>query len=164
MRNELETSSDKGGGAVPGPAPVEEEHGVTFWIAAAIGWTAIAIGVFGIVDHPMAVHAFKLFRLLIGLNIFNDAIVVPIVLAVAVLVRRRSPRWLMAPAQVWLIISAVVCLYAYPFVGDYGRTPSNPSLLPFNYAHRALLLLGIITAACGVYAVVAWRRSRVSEV
>jgi hypothetical protein len=146
------------------PSTGEEEHGATFWIAVAIGWTAIGIGLFGVFDHSTSVHAFKLLRLLIGLNIVNDAIIVPVVLGIAYVVRRKSPRWLMAPAQVWLMMCGVICLYAYPFVGDYGRMASNPSLLPFNYAHRLLLLLGIITAACSVLAFISWRRARPSEV
>jgi hypothetical protein len=79
-------------------------HGITFWIGLAVGWVAILIGLFGIFDHASQANPFKVFRLLIGLNIFNDAVVVPLVLGLAFAVHRWAPRWLLVPAQVWLII------------------------------------------------------------
>ena len=135
-----------------------EGHGITFWIGLAVGWVAILIGLFGIFDHGSQANPFKVFRLLIGLNIFNDAVVVPVVLGLAFAVHRWAPRWLLVPAQVWLIISGVTSLYAYPLVGDFGRKPSQPSELPFNYAHNLLIVLGCITLFCVGLAVRSWRR------
>jgi len=137
-----------------------EDHGIIFWIGLAVGWVAIIIGLFGIFDHGPQANPLKVFRLLIGLNIFNDAVVVPLVLGLASAVHRWAPRWLMAPAQVWLIISGVVSLYAYPLVGDFGRKPSQPSELPFNYAHNLLIVLGCVTLFCAGLAVRSWRRQR----
>jgi hypothetical protein len=137
-----------------------ERHGITFWIGLAVGWAAIIIGLFGIFDHGSQANPFKVFRLLIGLNIFNDAVVVPVVLGVVFAVRRWAPRWLLVPAQVWLILCGVVSLYAYPLVGDFGRKPSQPSELPFNYSHNLLIVLGCISLFCAGLAVRSWRRQR----
>ena len=137
-----------------------EGHGITFWIGLAVGWVAIIIGLFGIFDHGSQANPLKVFRLLIGLNIFNDAIVVPVVVGVAFALHRWAPRWLLVPAQVWLIISGVVSLYAYPLVGDFGRKPSQPSELPFNYSHNLLIVLGCVTLFCSGLAVRSWRRKR----
>jgi hypothetical protein len=137
-----------------------EGHGITFWIGLAVGWVAIIIGLFGIFDHGSQANPLKVFRLLIGLNIFNDAIVVPVVVGVAFALHRWAPRWLLVPAQVWLIISGVVSLYAYPLVGDFGRKPSQPSELPFNYSHNLLIVLGCVTLFCAGLAVRSWRRKR----
>ena len=137
-----------------------ERHGIIFWIALAVGWVAIIIGLFGIFDHGSQANPFKVFRLLIGLNIFNDAVVVPVVLGVAFAVRRWAPRWLLVPAQVWLILCGVVSLYAYPLVGDFGRKPSQPSELPFNYSHNLFIVLGCISLFCVGLAVRSWRRQR----
>lgn len=137
-----------------------QSHGASFWIGLAVGWVAILIGLFGIFDHGSQADPLKVFRLLIGLNIFNDAVVVPVVLGVAFAVNRWAPRWLLVPAQVWLITCGVVSLYAYPFVGDFGRKPSQPSELPFNYAHNLLTVLGCITLFCAGLAIRSWRRRR----
>jgi hypothetical protein len=137
-----------------------ERHGIAFWIGFALGWIAIIIGLFGIFDHGAQANPFKVFRLLIGLNIFNDAVVVPVVLGVAFAVQRWAPRWLLVPAQVWLILCGVVSLYAYPLVGDFGRKPSQPSELPFNYAHNLFIVLGCISIFCAGIGVRSWRRQR----
>ena len=124
------------------------------------GGSPSSLGCSGIFDHGSQANPLKVFRLLIGLNIFNDAILVPVVLGLALAVHRWAPRWLLAPAQVWLIISGVVSLYAYPLVGDFGRKPSQPSELPFNYSHNLLIVLGCITLFCAGLALRSWRRER----
>jgi hypothetical protein len=137
-----------------------ERHGAIFWIGLAVGWVIIIIGLFGIFDHGSQANPLKVFRLLIGLNIFNDAVVVPVVLCVAFALQRWAPRWLLAPAQVWLILCGVVSLYAYPLVGDFGRKPSQPSELPFNYSHNLFIVLGCISLFCAGLAVRSRRRQR----
>jgi uncharacterized membrane protein len=131
--------------AIEGAATEEERPRVSFWIGLVAGWVAIVIGLFGVLDHPGSANPFKVLRLLIGLNIVNDALVVPVVLLLGLVVRRWMPRWLLMPAQVWLIISGVVTLYAFPLVRSYGKSKVNPSQLPFNYSHNLLIVLGCIT-------------------
>jgi hypothetical protein len=137
----------------------EAEPGKAFWAALIVGWVSIVIGLFGILDHRSSANPFKVFRLLVGLNVFNDAVVVPVVLGLAFAVHRWAPRWLLAPMQIWLIVSGVVSLYAYPLVGAFGKKPSQPSELPFNYAHNLLIVLGCITLFCLGLAVRSWRRA-----
>jgi fatty acid desaturase len=148
---------------VAGPDTVSsagDEHGPTFWILLVVGWVAIAIGLFGVFDHPRQASAFNVFRLLIGLNIVNDAIAIPVLLLVAWAVRRWVPAWGLVPVQVWLIVGGIVTLYAYPLVGSYGKARANASQLPFNYAHNLLIVLGCITVACGLLAFRSWRKER----
>lgn len=137
-----------------------EKHGSTFWILLVVGWIAIAIGLFGVFDHPRQASAFNVFRLLVGLNIVNDAIAIPVLLLVAWAVRSRVPAWGLVPVQVWLIVGGIVTLYAYPLVGSYGKARANASQLPFNYAHNLLIVLGCITVACGLLAFRSWRKER----
>jgi hypothetical protein len=129
----------------------------------AIGWTVIGIGLFGVFDHPGSANAFKVFRLLIGLNVVNDAAVIPTLLLLAFAVRRLAPRWLIMPAQVWFIMAGAVTVYAYPMVGDFGRSKVNPSILPHNYAHNLLIVLGCITAFSAFLAWRSWRRARLMQ-
>ena len=138
----------------------EEDSGKVFWALAAIGWTAIGIGLFGVFDHPGTANAFKVFRLLVGLNVVNDAVVIPTLLLLAFAVRRLAPRWLIMPIQVWFIMAGAVTVYAYPMVGDFGRAKTNSSILPHDYAHSLLIVLGCITTFCALLAWRSWSRPR----
>lgn len=143
--------------------PSSAEGSAAFWALAAIGWTVIGVGLFGVFDHPRSANAFKVFRLLVGLNVVNDAVVIPTLLLLAFLVRRLAPNWLMMPVQVWFIMAGAVAVYAYPLVGDFGRSKTNPSILPHNYAHSLLIVLGCITAFSALVAWRSWRRARLTQ-
>jgi hypothetical protein len=104
--------------------------------------------------------------LLIGLNVVNDAIVIPIVFVLAWLVRRMLPRWAVVPVEIGLFASAVVVLYAYPLVGGWGHTArAGPSRLPHDYADSLAVVLGVIWLVCALGALAAgqWRRRRASS-
>ncbi|HEY3841813.1 MAG TPA: hypothetical protein VGL48_01070 [Acidimicrobiales bacterium] len=148
--------------SLPAETPHEEEGrpGPVFWVGVALGWTAIGIGLFGLIDHPRSADAFKVLRLLVGLNVVNDAIVIPATLLLAFVVRRVAPRWVILPAQVWFIMAGGVSVYAYPLVGGFGRSKVNSSILPHNYAHSLLVVLGCITVFSALLAVRSWRRAR----
>ncbi len=155
------TPDESGDRSTETPSP--GEGGAVFWTGVAIGWTAIGIGLFGVFDHPGSANAFKVFRLLVGLNIVNDAVVIPALLVLAFAVRRYAPRWLILPAQVWFIMAGAVAVYAYPLVGGFGKAKVNPSILPHNYAHSLLIVLGCITAFSALLALRSWRRARLSH-
>ena len=103
----------------------------------------------------------QVWKLLIGLNIVNDALVAPALVVAAFVVRRFVPGWLVAPLDVGLIASAVVTLYAYPLVGSWGKSAAaGSSRLPFDYAHSLLMVLGAIWFVCALLAVWSWSRKR----
>ena len=125
-----------------------------------VGWAVIVFALNGMISEP-ASDPPNLFRLLIGLNVVNDAFVIPIVLAISLLVRRVLPRWAILPAQVGLFASAVVVLYAYPLLGGWAHTArAGPSRLPHDYAYSVVWVLGAIWLVCALLAVAArrWRR------
>jgi hypothetical protein len=155
--------SDESGQRTEETPSSEEDSGKVFWALAAIGWTVIGVGVFGVFDHPGSANAFKVFRLLVGLNVVNDAVVIPTLLLLAFAVRRLAPNWLMMPMQVWFIMAGAVAVYAYPLVGGFGRSKTNPSILPHNYAHNLLIVLGCITAFSALLAWRSWRRARLTR-
>jgi hypothetical protein len=152
----------------PPPRPPESEppaaeatthdHGAFFWACLVVGWAVIVFGLHGILsnrDNPPA-----LFRLLIGLNIVNDALVAPVLVVVAVAVRRVVPRWALVPVEVGLIATATLCLYAYPLVGGFGKSVrAGSSRLPWNYAHNLLVVLAAVWVVCALMALWSWRRT-----
>jgi hypothetical protein len=125
-----------------------------------VGWAVIVFALHGMISEP-ASNPPGLFRLLIGLNVVNDALVIPIVLSISLLVRRVLPRWAILPVQVGLFASAVVVLYAYPLLGGWSHTArAGPSRLPHDYAYSLVWVLGAIWLVCALLALAArrWRR------
>ena len=125
-----------------------------------VGWAVIAFALHGLISQP-ASNPPNLFRLLVSLNVVNDAIVIPIVLGISLLVRRILPRWAIMPAQIGLFASAVVVLYAYPLLGGWGHTArAGPSRLPHDYADSLAFVLGTIWLVCALGAIAArqWQR------
>jgi hypothetical protein len=139
------------------PTEAEEHVGPVRWAFLVIGWIVIGYAIYAALFRA-SINPIHLFRLVVGLDVVNDALAVPLVFGISVLVRRFSPKWLLVPAQVGLIISAVVTLFAYPLLGDYGHSVrAGSSRLPFNYAHNLLIVLGAIWLCC---ALAAWRNQR----
>jgi hypothetical protein len=134
-----------------------EEHGPLFWGFLVVGWAVIVFAIHGmVVDRA---NPRDVFRLLVGLNVVNDAAVAPLLIAVAVAVRRLLPAWAVAPVDTGLIATAVVTLYAYPLVGSWGKTAAAGfSRLPFDYVHSLLMVLGAIWFVCAGLAAWSWRR------
>ena len=127
-------------------------------ISLIVGWAIIVFALHGMVRNRSS-NPPHLLRLLISLNVVNDALVIPVVLGVSLLVRRLLPSWAVVAAQVGLFTSAIVVLYAYPLLGDWGRTArAGFSRLPYDYAHNVWWVLGAIWHVCGVLAVWQWRR------
>jgi hypothetical protein len=125
-----------------------------------VGWAVIVFALHGMISEP-ASNPPNLFRLLIGLNVVNDALVIPVVLAISLLVRRILPRWAIVPVQVGLFASAVVVLYAYPLLGGWTHTArAGPSRLPHDYAYSLIWVLGTIWLACALGAIAAWHWRR----
>jgi hypothetical protein len=150
--------------AEPSVAPRHRPHPARV-ASLIVGWAVIVFALNGMLSEP-ASNPPNLFRLLIGLNVVNDALVIPIVLAISLLVRRVLPRWAILPVQVGLFASAVVVIYAYPLLGGWGHTArAGPSRLPHDYADSLAWVLGAIWLVCALMAVAArqWRRRPASS-
>lgn len=147
-------------GAVAPATAGTGRHGPMYYVTLVAGWGVIAFGLHGLLTtrgtNPPAV-----LTLLVELNVVNDAIVLPAVVVVGLLLSRVVPRWCRAPLQVGLITTAVVTLYSYPLVAGYGRGPrAGFSRLPWNYAHNLAIVLAVVWAVTGLLAMVSWRRAR----
>jgi hypothetical protein len=138
-----------------------QDPGPLFWLTLAVGWGVIAFGVHGMASNWSGSNPPVVLRTIVGLNVVNDALVVPAVLLVAVACRRVLARWLVVPVDVGLILTAVVVVYSYPLVGSWGKSArAGTSRLPWNYAHNLAVVVGVIWAACALLALWSWNRSR----
>lgn len=62
----------------------------------------------------------------------------------------RIPAPVRAPIQGGLIATGIITLMSWPFLRGYGRDPSNPSVLPNNYAVSLLIVLAVVWAVVGL--------------
>ena len=121
-----------------------DHGGPGLWIGLALGSPIIAWGVRGILVESARTHPAELGRWIIGSAVVHDALLVPLVLAVAWLARRVVPAaaW---PAMRWaLATTGVLLLVSWPYVRGYGRRPDNPSLLPRDYGQGLLVTLVLV--------------------
>lgn len=136
-----------------------EHHGPVFYACLVVGWGIIVFGLHGMFADANQTNPAAVFRILIGLNVLNDALVAPMLVVAAAISRRVLPRWALGPVQVGLIATAVVVLYAYPLIGDWGHTVrAGFSRLPWDYAHNTAVVVAVIWAVCALMGAWGWRR------
>ena len=136
-------------------------HGRAFWISLVAGWAVMAYAIRGIFVDDNLTHPPDLVPWLIGSAVAHDLVVAPLALAAGWMLHRWVPRPIRGPVQLGLFASAVVALFAYPFIRGYGAIPSNPSALPRDYAAGLLLVVGVIWAAVTASVAAAAIRQRV---
>lgn len=139
------------------PEP-SEPGGRLFWAAVGVGWAVMAAGAWGLVSEADRTRPVDAVRFVLGLAVAHDLVVAPLVVAAGWAVARAVPAPVRAPVQAALVASAIVAVFAFPFVRGYGRVSTNPSILPRDYASGALAVLATVWAAAAV--VLATRRRR----
>lgn len=132
--------------AAPRPA------GPRFWISAAVGWTVIGWGVYGIFANSLDTRPANLAKFVVGGALLHDLLVAPVVILAGVLIARAVPARARGPVQAALVISGIVALFAWPLVRAYGLAANNPTSLPHNYGLNLLVVLGVVwaVAACAI--------------
>jgi len=135
-------------------------------LAVGAGCAAMALGAVGLAGNTAGVRPADVGRWALGANLVHDLVAVPLVLLAGTLVRRLVPAPYRGVVQASLVVSAVVTLFAFPFVRGYGRVPNNPSALPRNYGAGLLEVLATVWVVAGAALVgriaVSWRRRSTS--
>lgn len=72
----------------------------------------------------------------------HDVIVAPVAIVAGWLVVRYVPRFMKAPVQAALLLSAVLVAVSWPALRGYGRVASNPTYLPRSYGTGLAMALG----------------------
>jgi hypothetical protein len=139
---------------VTAPTPARR----TFWICAALGWSVIGYGIWGLIDNSSRTNPGQWIRWFAGSLIAHDLVVAPLTFAIGALFVSRIPRRIRAPFQAGLIASAVIVLTAWPLVRGYGLRADNPSALPNNYLAGLAMVLVVVWSAVAVVAVRTWKR------
>lgn len=129
-----------------------------FSVMAVIGWLVMSYGVYGLMINAAQTHPASWLLWFLGGIVVHDFLIAPVVVGVGVLVSRAVPDDFRGPVQGALVAGGIVALTALPYVLGFGRSSSNPSALPNNYATALLTLLLFIAA--GAAGLVALRRRR----
>ena len=99
-----------------------------------VGVPMIAVGVWFAFADREDTHPFELVRWAIGVNLVSDLIVIPTAACTTWLIGRWAPPIARGALRWATFTTAVLALYAWPFLGGYGRDASIPSLLDRDYA------------------------------
>lgn len=142
------------------PQPISPGRGVVFWVSAAAGWAVIAWGVAGALRHHIDSRPIDLLRFVAGGILIHDLAVVPLTLLVAVVVNRAVPAGSRRWVQVTLVIAGCLVLFAYPLLRGFGRLPTNPTVLPHDYAVNLTLVVLVVALAVALMAAVGAVRRR----
>ena len=129
-------------------------------LAAVAGVAMFAIAARYAVLRSIDVRPAVWVRWWVTAAVVHDVVVAPIAIAVGWVVVRFAPRWLKAPLQTALLLTAVVVAVSWPALRGYGRVPSNPTYLPRDYVEGLILTLGVVWIACAGWAVARLARRR----
>lgn len=143
------------------PAAPETTSRRGLLVGLALGLPVLAYGVRGVAVDAARTHPAELVRWMVGANLVNDLVVVPVALVVGRVGARLTPDRLWPAVRAGLLVSGMLVLVAWPFVRGYGRDPTNPSLLPRDYGAGLLAALGVVwlaAAAMGFVSVLRGRR------
>ena len=115
-----------------------------------LGLAMLAIGAYALFSQVDLATMPNLILWLVAGLVIHDAIAMPIVAVVGVLLTRGLPSGPRQLIQGGLIVAAVVSLIALPVVIGGGRTPANPSLLPLDYSRNLVIVLALIGLVVGL--------------
>ena len=104
------------------------------------------------------VRPFGVVAFLVGVLVWHDLLLMPIVLAVGALIGRHVPADARPVVRVAAVCSLAVLVVAAPLVLGVGRIDDDPSVLPRPYGLGLVLLLALLWASA--LAVVLARRAR----
>lgn len=105
----------------------------------AVGWGVYGLLTDGRGPAPLSYAVFVALAI-----IGHDLVLAPVVVGVGWLLTRLAPAVLRAPAQVGLVVSAVLVLAATPYLSGRGVRADVPSALPFDYPTRVLVALAVL--------------------
>lgn len=115
-------------------------------VLVGAGVLAMAYAGYGVLTDPAA-GPFGILVFLIAVLVAHDAVWMPVVLAVGVLLTRLVPPRHRPLVRAAVLSAAAVTVVALPLVLGFGRTADNPSALPLPYGRNLTLVLLAIAVA-----------------
>ncbi|MCC8909617.1 hypothetical protein [Curtobacterium sp. GD1] len=130
-------------------------------VLVVVGVLVIAFGAYVLVTTVRPNRIWGLATWLLGAVVLHDAILSPFVVGVGLLLRRtgRTLRaWALVVVQAVVVLGSVLALVVLPEIAAKAHGQKNPTVLPFDYGARLLLVEGALLLVVVVVLVVAARR------
>lgn len=134
-------------------------------VLVVVGVLVIAFGAYVLVTSVSPKRIGGLAAWLLGAVILHDAILSPFVVGAGLLLRRagRALRaWVLVVVQAAIVLGSVLALVVLPEIAAKRHGQKNPTILPFDYGTRLLIVEGVlllVVVAVLVVGVVRARRS-----
>lgn len=138
-------------------------------VLVVVGVLVIAFGAYVLVTSVSPKRIGGLAAWLLGAVVLHDAILSPFVVGAGLLLRRagRSLRaWVLVVVQAAIVLGSVLALVVLPEIAAKRHGQKNPTILPFDYGTRLLIVEGVlllVVVAVLVVGVVRARRSVVRD-
>ncbi|ROP61335.1 hypothetical protein [Curtobacterium sp. PhB115] len=132
-------------------------------VLVVVGVLVIAFGAYVLVTSVRPNRIVGLATWLLGAVILHDAILSPFVVGVGLLLRRagRALRvWVLVVVQVAIVLGSVLALVVLPEIAAKHHGQKNPTILPFDYGTRLLLVEGVLLLVVVAVLVVGVVRAR----
>ncbi|MDR6571483.1 hypothetical protein J2X60_000108 [Curtobacterium sp. 320] len=130
-------------------------------VLVVVGVLVIAFGAYVLVTTVRPNRIWGLATWLLGAVVLHDAILSPFVVGVGLLLRRtgRTLRaWALVVVQAVVVLGSVLALVVLPEIAAKAHGQKNPTVLPFDYGARLLLVEGVLLLVVVAVLVVAARR------
>lgn len=131
-------------------------------LAALAGLAVAGYGIAGLVTHARATRPTNSLAWLLTGIVAHDAVVVPVIALIGLVLSRAVPRPYRAVTQGALIVSGSVILASLPLWRGYGGSPGNPSVNALPYGRNLLIVLGGVWAVALMLMAYRWLRSRLA--
>lgn len=131
--------------------PAWRARGAGLWVGLAVGVPIVAWGVRDSARLAGRVCPGDLLRWSGGLLLAHDLVLVPLVLAVGLGLRRVVPEVAWPPIRWALATTGVLALVGWPYVRGYGRTPANPTVLDRSYGTGIVVAVALTWAAAAAW-------------
>jgi hypothetical protein len=131
-------------------------------VLGVLGLVVAAYGAWLVVGLPSSWWPGLLTWLAAGV-VLHDAVLAPVVVVVALLLRRVVPGPARGPVVVGAVVLGAVTLVAVPAIGRFGARPDNPTLLDRDYVAGWLVVAGLVVLGVVAATVVRGVRGRARD-
>ncbi|MFS0731442.1 hypothetical protein ABC270_15395 [Curtobacterium sp. 1P10AnD] len=132
-------------------------------VLVVLGVLVMAFGAYVLVTTVRPNRIWGLATWLLGAVVLHDAVLSPVVVGAGLLLRRtgRSVRaWVLVVVQAAVVLGSVLALVVLPEIAAKAHGQKNPTVLPFDYGLRLVIVEGTLLVVVIAVLVVGARMSR----
>ncbi|WP_137768056.1 hypothetical protein C1N75_12930 [Curtobacterium sp. SGAir0571] len=132
-------------------------------VLVVVGVLVMAFGAYVLVTTVRPNRIWGLATWLLGAVVLHDAVLSPFVVGAGLLLRRTGRRLgagVLVVVQTAVVLGSVLALVVLPEIAAKHHGQKNPTVLPFDYTTRLLVVEGVLLAVVVVALVVGVLRAR----